>query len=131
MLLDIGTSDLVLRGKLPGRLTQEEVDGLVQISNAPLTDADFDDMDRVSDQHSSLTKGHAYIVLILLYEAGWSPKEIAEAFNISPVTVTDISRGNTWSGTFQRYCRAIAEQLDITREMVCSLLCGELWPEVL
>jgi len=132
MLLDIGTSDLVLKGKLPGRLTQEEVDGLVKISNAPLTDTDFNEMDRSSDTaRSSLAKGQVYIILILLHEANWSPKEIAEAFNISPATVTDIGRGNTWSGTFQRYCRAIAEQLGITREMVCRLLCGESWSDVL
>ncbi len=105
MLLDVGTSYLVVAGKLPGRLTQEEAEAMATYLNAPLTDADFDDMDRWSSTHSTLTKTQVYSILTLLYEAHMSPTNLAQMFDVSTKTITAIKRGETWPGTYQRYRR--------------------------
>jgi len=105
MLLDVGTSYLVVAGKLPGRLTQEEADAMLAYINAPLTNVDFDDMDRWSSTHSTLTKTQVYTILTLLYEAHMSPTTLAQMFNVSTKTISAIKRGESWPGTYQRYRR--------------------------
>ncbi len=105
MLLDVGTSYLVTAGKLPGRLTQAEADAMLAYINAPPTDADFDDMDRVSSSNSCLSKTQVYIILILLFEEYWRPIDIAQAFDVTVKAIYAIKRGLIWPGTYQRYRR--------------------------
>lgn len=106
MILNIGTSDDVLKGRIStGRLTQDEVDGLVAYLDAPLTNADFDDMDRLSSPNSRLSRAQVYIILVLLFEAHWPRPVIAQTFNLSPNTITAIKHGHIWPGTYHRYCR--------------------------
>lgn len=106
MILNIGTSEDVLKGRIStGRLTQDEVDGLAAYLDAPLTNADFDDMDRLSSPNSRLSRAQVYIILILLFEAHWRSIDIAQTFSLNPGSITAIKHGHSWPGTYQRYCR--------------------------
>jgi hypothetical protein len=105
LLLDVGTSDLVLKGVLPGRLTQQEAEGLVKVVNSPLTSEDFDAMDRESSFKARLTKDQVYIVLILLIEAHWDRHDVAALFNVGANYISAVRHMKCWPATFQRYAR--------------------------
>jgi hypothetical protein len=105
MILDIGTSDLVLKGKLPGRLTQDEVNGLVNYLNTPLSDAELEEMDRVSSINSRLSPKQVYAILALHYEGHMNFNDLAKMFGISTKYLSSIKRGTAWTGVFYRYCR--------------------------
>lgn len=106
MILDIGTSDLVLKGRiLTGRITQEEADGLAAYLNTPLSDAELEEMDKAVGDRSHLTPKQVYAILALLYEGKMSFNDLAQMFNVSTKTISAIKRGASWAGTFYRYCR--------------------------
>jgi len=107
LLLDVGTSDLVIRGVLPGRLTQDEIDGMVAYLNTPLTEAELEEMNRLSSRSSRLSRTQVYIILVLVYEANWNFNQIAKTFGISTKAISAINRGEEWTGVFYRYCRDI------------------------
>lgn len=105
MLLDVGTSELVLKGQLPGKLSQDEVDGLVKYLNTPLSDAELEEMDRVSSINSRLSPKQVYAILALHYEGHMNFNDLAKMFGISTKYLSSIKRGTAWTGVFCRYCR--------------------------
>ncbi len=105
LLLDVGTSPLVVKGTLPGRLTPEQEIGLQKAINSPLTSEDFDAMDKESSVRSKLTKDHVYIILVLLFEGHMAQSEVAALFNVNANCISVVCHAKVWPGTFQRYAR--------------------------